>query len=87
MTINLSRRKFIGGLLASAAAPVIAQSVALDTGFTTQVITKVPWNFGLVTIEQMRDLLLPGLFEVRGRYETIPEQWFAIFAEGPDTEV
>ena len=33
-----------------------------------------------VSIEHMRNLLLPGLYTVTGSYSTLPAQWEALFA-------
>lgn len=88
--MDLSRRKFLAGVVASAAAPIvtpkIVDSLALDAGFTTQILTEVPWTSGAVNPTQIRELLLPGLYSFRSSYE-IADQCASLFAEGPDTEV
>lgn len=79
-----SRRSFITGLVSFIAAPAIVRAaslmpVKLMTPIGASVMPFPPPPIELLDMmEQMRrfrDVLMPGLLDLRIRYETIPAQW------------
>lgn len=72
---RMNRRKFLVGLLA-AASPLPSLPVSMrftSYGSGAEYIVRG------ATLEEIRNELLPGLFDVRGKYETIPRQWETVF--------
>jgi len=87
----LNRRGFLGGLLALAAAPVVAPKVLVGDGIALQSIAHpLADSFALMKEQvaanvlngcnphMIRDILLPGL-DIRGRHDEIPQYWEDMF--------
>lgn len=72
----IGRRGFLTGLVALMAAPAIVRVESLMPVRSPAIIRVSPIN-----LAEIRNLLLPGLLDVRGSVDMIPRQWERIFAE------
>ena len=79
----IQRRAFLGGLLSAFAAPAIVRAASL---MPVRAIAAPPPDLleiidgnSLLSMERLREFLLPGLFDITGRYRALPVQWDNVF--------
>lgn len=82
MSSIITRRSLLRGLFA-APAIVAASSLMPIRGIVMDaayVIDAPEYTFSPVTLGNIRNMLFPGLFEVRSSFDMIPRQWGRVFA-------
>lgn len=95
--LSPSRRGFLKGLLWVAAAPAIVQAAHIMPVRQPLILPEPVdvWfcktcgcRHGGCCLTKIRELLLPGLATLHGRYEAIPPQWAEIMGIDPlDTRI
>ena len=74
----IGRRGFITGLATLFAAPVIVRASSLMVVKPLPLVMMRPPMAGM-DLRLIKDLLLPGLREINGKYAEIPSHWDRLF--------
>jgi hypothetical protein len=73
----LSRRGFVGGLIGALAAPAIVRVESIMPVRVPSLIAVTPLSLAA----NIRNELLPGLFDITNSYNLIPRQWDRVFQQ------
>ena len=84
MSSILTRRGFLRGLLAAPAVVAAANIMpvrGLVMDWDYEGVPEAFVEFKTIFLGNIRQFLLPGLFDVRGSYDMIPRQWDKVFKQ------